>query len=218
MNRQKQFVLFVRNAIHAIAPNLADGIESARAAEEYRRAIAKTGFQVPLPQFIKRSIIKKILVEHGCRILVETGTFLGDTPWTLRKDLDEIYTIELSPELVALARNRFRNYPGINIVEGDSGERLREIVPRLKSKTLFWLDGHYSAGITAKGNVNCPILAELETILTGCLVPWVILIDDARCFGGDDRDYPSILELNAYIGKYCPTASITVENDIIRVV
>ena len=217
MNRFTRSVLLARNTLHSLCPNLADGLESARAAEKYRRAVARTGFQLPLPQFIKRSIIKKMLLEHGCGAFVETGTYLGDTPWSLRSDMEEIYTIELSVELAAIARRRFRNYTNIHIVEGDSGEKLRDIVPLLKRKTLFWLDGHYSAGITAKGSVNCPIFAELRTILTGCQAPMVILIDDARCFG-NDNDYPAIQELQACINKFCPTASISVENDIIRVV
>ena len=217
MNCLTKSVLFARNTFHAMAPGLADGLESARAAEKYRRAVAQTGFQLPLPQFIKRSIIKKMLLELGCRAFVETGTYLGDTPWALRADLEEIHTIELSAELAAIARRRFRHYPNIHIVEGDSGEKLLNIVPQLKQKTLFWLDGHYSAGITAQGSVNCPIFAELKTILTGCQAPWVILIDDARCFGAD-KDYPSIPELQTCVSQLRPTASFTVENDIIRIV
>lgn len=187
-----------------------------RAVEQYRRTIAEKGFQVPLPQFIKRSIIKKFIIEHKCCALVETGTYLGDTPWALRNDLEAIYSIELSPDLASLAKRRFRNHPKIEIIAGDSGQKLRDIVPRLESKTLFWLDGHYSAGITAQGSVNCPIFEELETVLSICVVPWVILIDDARCFGADN-DYPAIPELKAYIHNWCPAAFINVENDIIIV-
>jgi hypothetical protein len=188
-------ILF-RNALYSVVPNLADKLESSLAAESYRPAIAKQGFQVPLPQFIKRSIIKKVFLEHECRVLVETGTYLGDTPWAFRNDLAAIYSIELSSDLAALAKRRFRNYSNIGIVAGDSGEKLRDIVPQLKLKTLFWLDGHYSAGITAKGRVDCPIFEELEALLTGCPVPWVVLIDDARCFG-IDRDYPAIHEAHS---------------------
>ena len=211
-----KYSISLRNALHSIAPNFADRMESRSAIEQYRRLIAEKGFQVPLPQFIKRSIIKKIILEHNCHALVETGTYLGDTPWALRNDLEAIYSIELSADLAALAQRRFKHYPKVEIVVGDSGQKLRDIVPRLKSKTLFWLDGHYSAGFTAQGKVDCPIFDELETILRNCSVSWVILIDDARCFGVD-RDYPSISELSTYIKNRCSDASIVVENDIIRV-
>jgi hypothetical protein len=194
-----------------------DRIEVARAAEQYRRETSRTGFKVPLPHFIKRSIIMKAFLEGDCKIFVETGTYLGDTPWALRAHAEETYTIEVSAELAAIARRRFSNFPHIRVVEGDSSERLREIMPRLGKKTLFWLDGHYSAGITGRGDVNCPIFAELEAILMGgCTMPSIILVDDARCFGVD-ADYPSLRELESYIDRLRPGAIFTRENDIVRV-
>ncbi len=216
MNIKTKIAIILRNALHSIAPNLISKIETNREAEFYRIKILNKGFQLPLPQFIKRSIIKKIIIDHNCRTLVETGTYLGDTPWHLKNELDLIYSIELSHDLASLAKRRFRNYPKVKIVSGDSAQKLREIVPKLESKTVFWLDGHFSGGITAQGLLDCPIFDELETILTDCPVPWVILIDDARCFGFN-RDYPSVSELKEFINKKFPDASFSMENDIIRV-
>ena len=172
---------------------------------------------MPLPPFIKRSIILRYALDHHCKTLVETGTQYGDTPYLFRDEFDTIYTIELSSSLAAMARKRFRPFPHIQVIEGDSGQKLAELLPRLRSKALFWLDGHYSAGLTARGSKDCPIYAELHSIASLCKVPFVVLIDDARCFG-NDRDYPSLQELKNFVGELMPAYTMGVNNDIIYAV
>lgn len=210
-------LLRIRNSIHSFFPEFAERAESARKSEFYRRTIAKSGFVVPFPPFIKRSILLRFIIDNECKTLVETGTQYGDTPWAFRDRLEDIYTIELSPRLASLARDRFKKHRNIQIVEGDSGAMIKTILPQLKSKTLFWLDGHYSAGVTAQGALDCPVYAELRSIFEGCPVPWVILIDDARCFGRD-KDYPSFEELEAFVKREIPEATIRAEHDIISIV
>ena len=41
--------------------------------------------------------------------------------------------------------------------------------------TVFWIDGHYSGGITGIGEAVCPILAELDE---GVVVPGQLIQDD----------------------------------------
>jgi len=209
--------LGLRNAFHAACPDLAESLESLRKSEHYRRIVREKGFVLPLPPFVKRSVLRRFAIDHKCRTLVETGTQYGDTPWSFRNDMEEIFTIELSPVLASIARARFRKFPHIQIVEGDSGAKLVEILPRLRSKTLFWLDGHYSAGITAQGALDCPIFAELEGLFTGCKVPFIVLIDDARCFGRD-KDYPTLETLSDFVQRSLPGAKFGVEHDIISIV
>jgi hypothetical protein len=81
---------------------------------------------------------------------------------------------------------------------------------------LFWLDGHYSGGITAKGRTDTPVAEELEHILTHPVMGHVVLIDDARCFVGQDH-YPTLDELKEMILNKRPDWVFDVENDIIRV-
>ena len=209
--------LRLRNLLHSVAPGFSDMVESARKAEKYRRVIVKSGFVLPLPPFMKRSILLRFALDNGCSTFVETGTQYGDTPWLLRDRFQSIYTIELSARLAGIARDRFRKYPHIQVVEGDSGEKLASLLPTLKSKTLFWLDGHYSAGVTAQGELDCPIYAELQSIFDKCPVPFVVLIDDARCFG-TEKDYPTIRELKDFIAKKTTSAEVAVTNDIISIV
>ena len=42
--------------------------------------------------------------------------------------------------------------------------RVPELVRQLDGPALFWLDGHYSGGDTAKGELDTPVSAELESI------------------------------------------------------
>ncbi len=209
-------LLNLRGFAHRLAPNFAGMLEDWRKTELYRRHILRHGFLMPLPPFIKRAIVLRYALDHGCRTLVETGTQYGDTPWLFRHRFESIYTIELSPMLASMARTRFRKYPHINVVEGDSGKKLAELLPNLQSKTLFWLDGHYSAGLTARGPSDCPIYAELQSIADLCPVSYVILIDDARCFGRD-KDYPSLTELESFVQAAFPQHETRVSSDIISI-
>jgi hypothetical protein len=61
----------------------------------------------------------------------------------------------------------------------------------------FWLDGHYSGGITHQGPTDCPICAELEAIEKNLshFAAVTVLIDDIRCFDPsipEYADYPDV--------------------------
>jgi hypothetical protein len=148
-------------------------------------------------------------------MLVETGTYLGDMVDAMRADFEQVISIELSEELAQHARARFARASNVQVLCGDSGKLLPEVVSRLMAPTLFWLDGHYSAGVTAKGDRETPILEELEAIFSGSTGPHVLLIDDARCFGSGD--YPSIQQVQALVMKYRPGWQFAVAGDIIRI-
>jgi hypothetical protein len=210
-------LLRLRNIMHAVIPAPLEALELFRQSLRYSRLIGQHGYEMPLPPYIKRSIILRYALDHHCNTLVETGTQYGDTPWAFRHRFEKIYTIELSAMLTRIAKSRFRSYPHIEVVEGNSGEKLRDLLPLLDSKTIFWLDGHYSAGMTARGQSGCPILSELRAVATFCPVPYIILIDDARCFGQED-DYPSLKDLEAFVQRLIPTTSFNVSNDIIAIV
>jgi hypothetical protein len=159
----------------------------------------RNGKPLPPPHIAKVRTITKAQKDSGYRIMVESGTFMGDMIDAQLPNFDSIYSIELSNELYANAVEKYRGNKKVKLFNGDSGEVLKEIVPSLDQAAIFWLDGHYSGGITAKGEKICPIFAELDAIL-GSKLPHLVLIDDARLFVGKD-DYPTIEELKAYIKK-----------------
>ena len=73
-----------------------------------------------------------------------------------KKFFKRIYSIELSEDLFNMAKKRFRNNSHIKIIQGDSGDVLKNVLIEITEPGIFWLDGHYSAGITVKGKKGMP--------------------------------------------------------------
>lgn len=163
----------------------------------------------------KQEVLKTLKKKYELKTLVETGTYLGDTLFALYPHFDKLYSIELSEHYHEKARQRFRKYPKIELIQGDSAKQISNVVASLKEPALFWLDGHYSAGLTAKGEKDTPIYEELTAVFSSSL-PHVIVIDDARAFVGEN-DYPTIEELKHFVQKHRPNSTITIENDSIRI-
>jgi hypothetical protein len=176
----------------------------------------KNGRPVPPPHVIKQQKLLDVAGRYDLRILVETGTCYGDMVEAMKGNFRRIYSIELSRELYAFAQKRFQGEPSIDIIHGDSGVELGNLVRRLTEPALFWLDGHYSAGSTAKGAKDTPIYEELSHIYNSHRTGDVVLIDDARYFGMDPS-YPSIAEINDLIKAMRPDVKIEIEGDTISV-
>lgn len=122
----------------------------------------------------KRAIILDYKKKNSAALLIETGTFLGDTVEQFKNDFKKIISFELSSELAAKAAKRFENYQHIKIVEGDSGKLLAKYLEDINEPCIFWLDGHYSSEfflgneyiVTAKGDKNTPVIEELKAVLS----------------------------------------------------
>jgi hypothetical protein len=169
----------------------------------------------PTPHMVKQSMVREYAKRYGLHILVETGTYLGDMVWAVRKDFDEIHSIELQPGLYERARRRFASIPNISIHEGDSGRVLPEILERLDQPALFWLDGHYSGRMTAGREQRTPIIDELTALSNYHRQGDVLLIDDAHLFKGE-RGYPSLDVVRALVARN-RDVRIEVVNDVVRV-
>lgn len=175
----------------------------------------KAGRPAPPPHYIKQQAIEDYQRSSGIEILVETGTFKGDMVFAQKNNFKHIYSIELSEKLFEEAKKRFQNDQHISILQGDSGKVLYRLMNEIKEPAIFWLDGHYSAGETAKGEKECPIYEELSAIFSQPNPGHIILIDDARCFTGTG-DYPTIEALSAFIKQNNPAYSLLVKDDLIR--
>jgi hypothetical protein len=174
------------------------------------------GRPIPPPYAYKRQVIRQHARQFGCAILVETGTFNGDTPWALRGDFERIFSIELDERLHQLARRRLSRYPNIELIQGDSGTRLAEVAARLSTKALFWLDGHYCGRGTGRAALDSPIIAELDVVLAHPVGGHVVLIDDARDFNGS-AGYPTIGQIESWVRRRRDDLSVSVEHDMIRI-
>lgn len=130
-------------------------------------------------------------------IFIETGTYMGGTSKWASGQFKEVHTIELSESLYNQVKDELLAEGNITPHLGDSRNVLPEILANIKRNIVFWLDGHYSAGVTAGKDDPCPLLKELEIILSR-VNDDIILIDDARCLLGDEG-WPTIFELHKKI-------------------
>lgn len=175
----------------------------------------KAGRPAPPPHIVKQQIIREFQRKTGYATLIETGTYVGTMVEAQKSKFDKIISIELGQELADKARIRFEKDHHVTIVQGDSGKVLPDIMKKIDGSAIFWLDGHYSEGITAKGDTDCPIYEELEAIFTKKEIPHLVLIDDARLFTGQG-DYPSIAALTEFIKSKNSRYAVEVEDDVIR--
>ena len=168
------------------------------------------------PAWVKQKTIRRYAREYDLSTFIETGTYLGDTVWAVRDLFRQIYSIELDMELCCAARKRFVNYRHITILGGDSSIVLPRLMKSVSGHCLFWLDAHYSGGVTARGTTSTPIINELQIISMFDARCHVVLIDDADCFVGRDG-YPTMAELRTIIEKNYPGSRFQVEDNIIRI-
>ena len=103
----------------------------------------------PAPHIFKQMTIQEYKQQSKSLVLIETGTFLGDMIAAQLNFFKRIYSIEVSYPLFMQAKSRFRRHSKVKLLHGDSGVLLPEIVKDLNEKAIFWLDGHYSGGITS---------------------------------------------------------------------
>jgi len=161
--------------------------------------------------------IKKVASENSIKIFFETGTYLGNTVFGVKDFFEKVYSVELSEPLSELARKRFAGDAHVRILNEDSSTALQAFVKTLEQPALFWLDAHYSAGITAKGKIQTPVRDELRSILSHPLKRHFILIDDVKDFNGQN-DYPTVVEILDMVQEYGADAyEAKVQGDVFMV-
>ena len=189
--------------------------------QDYRHKKAYRNWQrlgkpIPTPHMVKQMAVKAYAAKYGTEVFVETGTYLGEMVNAVKSSFKKIYSIELSPELYERAEKKFAKDKHILIIQGDSSRILPEILNHIYKPCLFWLDAHYSKGITVKGEKETPIMDELRRIFNNPINGHVILIDDARDFTGQN-DYPDLEEIRKLIVRRYPGFIFYVKDDIIRI-
>jgi hypothetical protein len=150
---------------------------------------AERDFAAPSPQFVK----ERVLLRNGLRdaTWVETGTYMGDMTSVLSQAAKMVYSIEPESSLFSRAEQRFRNTSNVKIIKGLSEDVLPELLASIDGDVCFWLDGHYSEGITFKGPKDTPIIDELSVIGRNMekMDKVVVMIDDVRCFDPRKPEY-----------------------------
>jgi hypothetical protein len=177
----------------------------------------KSGKPSPPPHAVKQYVIEQYRSKYDVSTLIETGTFRGDMINSQKVFFKNIYSIELDQTLHNEAKRKFQYFRNIHLIQGDSGKEIFKLISQISEKSIFWLDGHYSGMDTALGDVECPVLGEIDGVFSGSIKNHVLLIDDARCFTGNNS-YPTIEELFNYVLKYNSKYKMEVDCDVIRFV
>ena len=167
-----------------------DFIKTQKSMSEWR----KRNFSDNSPQIVKQNVFLKYGIKDAA--WVETGTYLGTTTSFLSGLFPHVYSLEPEPKLYAAACERFKD-KNVSLFNDVSENIFPSLLPKLSGNINFWLDGHYSAGITFKGEKDCPVEDELIAIEQNFdnFNKISILIDDVRCFlpnNSSYTDYPSI--------------------------
>ncbi len=221
----KHPVAHLKNAALKILPDgltnlYRDAVLARKRKREDNRVVAqweRSGRPIPPPSIVKQRTVKRYAHEYGTRTLIETGTYFGEMVDACSREFRRIISIELDRSLYEGAHERFASDRHIEIYWGDSADLLPKLIKDLSEPSLFWLDGHYSAGITAKGALTTPIMEELSAICEVSSDGHVLLIDDARIFIGED-DYPTVDEVREFVLSRKPHYEFLLEFDIMRFV
>jgi len=128
------------------------------------------------------NLLQDDYTQYGC--FIETGTFMGETIFSLEPYFSKLYTVEVSEKYYSSTKSRHHGNK-INFLLGDSSIVFKSLLPTISDKCVFFLDGHWSGGDTGHSNKDCPLEEELALIYSLFTNAAIIIIDDFRLFGLD---------------------------------
>lgn len=203
--------IFYANALCS-NPSILENIPS----PAHQQQEATLSLKIPkIPWHLTNNFLEYLKKIFYITFFVETGTAGGETAFVASSVFDEVYTVELSEELFAAAKNKFKTQNNMHFYQGNSPLFLQTIIPQVQGKILFWLDAHYSGGKTARGDKDTPIFEELDAIKNSNCHDAIIMIDDLRFFYAKNGSYPPFEELIKHIVSINPTYQIVAMGDIL---
>lgn len=114
-------------------------------------------------------------------LFIETGTNQGHTIFAMEQHFRNLITIELSEKYYTNTKNRYQGSK-INFILGDSAAVFEKNLASIEEDAIFFLDGHWSSGDTAKGPKDCPLIEEITSIKNLYKNKAIIIVDDFRLF------------------------------------
>lgn len=129
--------------------------------------------------------------------MVETGCWHGDgLTFAKQMGIRNLYSCDINETYVLESRARI---PNAVVHHQDSIEFLKEILPIVAGRTLFWLDAHYPVhyGLTEENEITkFPLVEELRLVreLKQNYEQDVIICDDLRVLSAENNPYymPSV--------------------------
>lgn len=161
-----------------------------------------------VPHLVKQRALQDHARRYSLRLMVETGTNLGQMIAAMLPQMREIWSIEMGDWSYNRARQRFGSHPNVHLVHGDSAIKMYEVARQITSPCLYWLDAHEFDRLT-------PIREELEAIASHFIPGSVILIDDSKWFDGRNQ-YPTMDWVRAFTRSRLPSYSVHDSMHIIR--
>lgn len=126
-------------------------------------------------------LVTRLAKEFGIENFVETGTAYGGTAIWASDHFKKVITTEYCQEIYQETIHKYSHLGNVKFMFGDSRTKLVEIVQKLECPSLFWLDAHWSGGVTYGESDECPLSEEIH-IINESKLDHFILIDDARLF------------------------------------
>lgn len=171
------------------------------------------GYPMPAPFHVKINTLMRHSTSNSDWI--ETGTYLAETSLKLAKlnRNSQIYSIEPSKEIFNFVNSRFSRISNLNFLNGTSEELFESTLLKAGNKLNLWLDGHYSGDVTFRGEIDSPIIHELDCLTKHAsrFESITVFIDDFRLFGSS-AGYPN----KEYLVKWAESNNMSwlLENDI----
>jgi hypothetical protein len=125
----------------------------------------------------KAELIKEYASKYNADTLIETGTYYGDMVESQKDVFKNIYSVELGEELSNNAKERFKGYSHIQVIQGDSAVILKTLDSVFTGNCcVVFLDAHHSGNDTVGDPDNDPMLTEVAVLSAN--KNNVIIIDD----------------------------------------
>jgi len=145
----------------------------------WRRSPPWAGFGEPLNgQSTRQSVMRRLIELFEPDVIVETGTFLGDTTRWLSQLGVPVVSVELEPAFFRLAKRRLRGALDVELICGASVDALAMLARRPNvSRPLLYLDAHWREGNPRNEDEANPLGEEVAAVLSA----WadaLIVIDD----------------------------------------
>lgn len=141
-------------------------------------------------------------------MLVESGTHLGDTVAFFLPHARRIVSVEVEPKLYEAAAARFAADTSVELILGDALDIVPQLLQLVDAPPLVWLDGHFSGGVTGRGQQVEPAGTIIHRLGRIRIPPGTTLvIDDLRLFGFDPT-FPTLDELVTVARSSFPRARI----------
>jgi hypothetical protein len=148
------------------------------------------------PKYINKSLLAAMIgLKFHKKFFVETGTYIGQSTYNIQNLFLKLYTCEASKDLYKAAKNLFllTKSNNIKIYLSDSRSFLNSLNKTIANNSVFFLDAHYSTGITSKEYGTCPLIDELQIIINKTSNA-VVVVDDIRTMNGKNG-YPNLNEI-----------------------